>query len=229
MLLQIPDVLTPDQLAHARQLLETAAWTDGRVTAGYQSGQVKSNLQLPETEPAVRELRRMMLEVLGANPQFFSAALPLRILPPFFNRYEGGGNFGFHIDNAIRYDHSGGGLPQAVRTDLSATLFFSDPDEYDGGELIVQDTYGEHRVKLPAGHAVLYPGTSLHRVAPVTRGTRYASFFWTQSLVRDDAQRALLLELDDAIQALTRQLPDSPELSRLTGVYHNLLRQWSQT
>jgi len=226
MLLQIPDVLTPDQLAHARQLLETAAWTDGRVTAGYQSGQVKSNLQLPETEPAVRELRRMMLEVLGANPQFFSAALPLRILPPFFNRYEGGGNFGFHIDNAIRYDHSGGGLPQAVRTDLSATLFFSDPDEYDGGELVIEDTYGQHRVKLPAGHMVLYPGTSLHQVTPVTRGTRLASFFWIQSMVRDAGQRRLMFDMDRAIQQLNVDVPQHPSVVQLIGVYHNLLRQW---
>jgi len=226
MLITLPDLLTADQLRQCRQALVQAEWDDGRLTAGHLAVKVKDNQQLPLDHPLGRQIGDMILEALGRHPRFMAAALPLRVLPPRFNRYAGGGQYGNHIDNAI-FNVPGTAL--RVRSDISTTVFFSDPDEYDGGELIVQDTYGEHRVKLPAGHAVLYPGTSLHRVAPVTRGTRYASFFWTQSLVRDDAQRALLLELDDAIQALTRQLPDSPELSRLTGVYHNLLRQWSQT
>ncbi|MEL1266088.1 Fe2+-dependent dioxygenase [Pseudoxanthomonas putridarboris] len=226
MMLTIPDVLDPQQVRQCRQALEQADWTDGRATAGHLAIKAKRNLQLPADSPVAARIGDLILDVLGRTPRYLAAALPLKVVPPRFNRYEGGGEYGNHVDNAV---FSVPGTPHRIRSDVSSTLFFSDPDEYDGGELIVQDTYGEHRVKLPAGHLVLYPGTSLHRVTPVTRGTRYAAFFWTQSLVREDSQRSLLLELDDAIQALTQQVPDSPELSRLTGVYHNLLRRWSQT
>ncbi len=226
MMLIIPQVLTPEQVREGRQMLEAAQWTDGRATAGHLAAQVKSNLQLPDDHPVARQLGDTILQALGRHPLFLSAALPLKVLPPRFNRYEGGGEYGNHIDNAI---FSVPGTPHRVRSDLSATLFFNDPDEYDGGELTVEDTYGEHSVKLDAGDMVLYPGNSLHRVTPVTRGARLASFFWVQSLVRDDSQRALMLELDGAIQQLTRDAPGHPSLSRLTGVYHNLLRQWAGT
>ncbi|AKC86220.1 Fe2+-dependent dioxygenase [Pseudoxanthomonas suwonensis] len=226
MMLTIPDVLDPQRLRQCRQALEQAEWTDGRATAGHQAVRAKRNLQLPSDSPLAAQLGEAILEALSRHPRYLAAALPLKVVPPRFNRYEGGGEYGDHIDNAV---FSVPGTPHRIRSDVSSTLFFSDPDEYDGGELMVQDTYGEHRVRLPAGHMLLYPGTSLHRVTPVTRGTRYAAFFWTQSLVREDSQRALLLELDDAIQALAVQVPDSPELQRLTGVYHNLLRRWAQT
>ena len=228
MLLHIPQVLTPEQVAHFRDKLASAAWADGRVTAGYQSGKAKDNTQLPETDPVARELGALVLEALARNSTFFSAALPQRVYPPLFNRYDGGQSFGFHVDNAIRYDRSRGGA-EAVRTDLSATLFLAAPDEYDGGELVIEDTYGMQRVKLPAGDLVLYPGTSLHQVTPVTRGARLASFFWIQSLVREDAQRRMLFELDLSIRRLTQDVPDHPALVQLTGVYHNLLRRWSDT
>jgi PKHD-type hydroxylase len=225
MLIQIPDLLTADQIAHGRRLLDAVSWVDGRVTAGHQSAIVKDNLQLPEGSPAARELGDLILGALYRNSVFMSAALPLRVFPPLFNRYEGGGSFGNHVDNAIRY-HGGTGL--RIRTDLSATIFFSEPGEYDGGELLVDDTYGVHSVKLPAGHMILYPSTSLHRVTPVTRGARVASFFWIQSMVRDDGQRTLLFDLDGAIQRLRGDVPDHPSGVQLTAVYHNLIRQWAE-
>ncbi|HSX65267.1 MAG TPA: Fe2+-dependent dioxygenase, partial [Pseudoxanthomonas sp.] len=212
--------------AQARAKLDAADWADGRITAGYQSAKAKDNAQLPEDSPAARELGALVLDALSRNSTFFSAALPKRIYPPLFNRYSGGQSFGYHVDNAIRYDRSRGGV-DAVRTDLSATLFLSSPDEYDGGELIIEDTFGTHSVKLPAGHMVLYPGTSLHKVTPVTRGARLASFFWMQSMVRDDGQRRLMFELDVSIRRLTQDVPAHPALVQLTGVYHNLLRQWA--
>lgn len=227
MLLHIPDVLTPEQVASARALLDSADWTDGRITAGYQSAKAKDNAQLPEDSPAAKQLGAVVLEALSRNSTFFSAALPKRIYPPLFNRYAGGQSFGFHVDNAVRYDRSRG-QAEAVRTDLSATLFLSSPGDYDGGELIIEDTYGTQSVKLPAGHMVLYPGTSLHKVTPVTRGARVASFFWMQSMVRDDGHRRLMFELDLSIRRLTQDLPDHPALVQLTGVYHNLLRQWTE-
>ena len=225
MLLTIPDVLTRDQVAEARDHLARADWVDGRVTAGYQSSRVKDNRQLPEDHPAARALGEMILAALQRNPLFISAALPLRIFPPLFNQYEGGQAFGSHVDNAIR-QVAGTGF--RIRTDLSATLFLSQPDEYDGGELAVEDTYGVHTVKLPAGHMVLYPSTSLHHVRPVTRGARIASFFWIQSLVRDDAERTLLFDLDTAIQRLSADAPDHSAAVQLTGVYHNLVRRWAE-
>lgn len=226
MLLTIADVLSPDQLRRCRQALEEAEWTDGRATAGHLAQSAKRNLQLPDDHPLTARLGDFLLQVLGANPVFMAAALPLKILPPRFNRYEDGGEYGTHIDSAI---FSVPGTPHRVRGDISATLFFSDPDEYDGGELIIEDTYGSHSVKLPAGHMVIYPGNSLHRVTPVTRGRRLASFFWIQSLVREDHRRRLLLELDASVQELRQTCSDHPALLRLTGVYHNLLREWSET
>jgi len=228
MLLQIPQVLTPDQVAHCRDRLGAAAWADGRVTAGYQSAQAKDNAQVPENDPVARELGGLVLDALSRNATFFSAALPQRIYPPLFNRYAGGQSFGFHVDNAIRYDRSRGGA-DAIRTDVSATLFLSAPEDYDGGELVVEDTYGVQRVKLQAGDMVLYPGTSLHKVTPVTRGERIACFFWIQSLLREDAQRRLMFDLDTSIRRLTQDVPEHPALTQLTGVYHNLLRRWSDT
>ncbi|WFC42805.1 Fe2+-dependent dioxygenase [Pseudoxanthomonas sp. SE1] len=228
MLLAIPDVLTAAQVSQARAMLDAADWADGRITAGYQSAKAKDNAQLPEDSPAARDVGAMVLDALARNSTFFSAALPKRIYPPLFNRYGGGQSFGYHVDNAIRYDRSRGGV-DPVRTDLSATLFLSAPDEYDGGELIIEDTFGMQSVKLPAGHMVLYPGTSLHKVTPVTRGTRVASFFWMQSMVRDDGQRRLMFDLDVAIRHVTADVPDHPALVQLTGVYHNLLRQWAET
>ena len=224
MLLQIPDVLTAEQVAHARHMLDTANWVDGRVTAGHQSTQVKDNMQLPEDHPVGRELGDMILEALQRNALFISAALPLRVFPPLFNRYRGGQSFGNHVDNAIRQIS---GTHLRIRTDLSATLFLGDPEEYDGGELVVEDTYGVHSVKRPSGHMVLYPSTSLHHVRPVTRGARVASFFWIQSMLRDDGDRTLLFDLDTAIQRLTVDMADHPAAVQLTAVYHNLLRRWA--
>ncbi len=219
MLLQIPDVLTAEQVAQCRQMLEEADWIDGRVTAGHQSAQAKDNMQLPEDHPVARQLGDVILTALQRHAMFIAAALPLKVFPPLFNRYQGGQSFGTHVDNAIRQVT---GTPHRVRTDLSATLFFSQPDEYDGGELAVEDTYGLHSVKLPAGHLILYPSSSLHHVRPVTRGARLASFFWIQSMVRDDGERTLLFDLDLAIQGLSSDLPDHPSSVQLTGVYHNL-------
>ena len=223
-LLQIPDVLNAEQVAHARRLLDAADWVDGRVTAGRQSAQVKDNLQLPEDHPVAHELGDLILTALQHSPLFASAALPLRVFPPLFNLYRGGHSFGNHVDNAIRQI---AGTPLRIRTDLSATLFLAEPDEYDGGELIVEDTYGVHAVKLPAGHMVLYPSSSLHRVQPVTRGARLASFFWVQSMVRDDAARTVLFDLDTSIQRLSADVPDHPSVVQLTAVYHNLVRRWA--
>ena len=225
MLLQVPQVLTREQVADARRALDATEWIDGRVTAGPQSARAKRNLQLPEDHPLARELGVAITQALHRHPLFMSAALPLRVFPPLFNRYEGGGSFGSHVDNAIRQV---AGTAHRIRTDLSATLFLSDPDEYDGGELTVEDTYGVHTVKLSAGDLVLYPSTSLHHVTPVTRGARVASFFWIQSLIRDDGQRTLLFDLDTAIQRVNVDLPDHPVAVQLTGVYHNLLRQWAE-
>jgi len=227
MLLNIPDILNAEQVAAFRGRLDSADWADGRVTAGYQSAKAKDNAQLPEDSAVARELGSIVLEALSRNSTFFSAALPKRVYPPLFNRYAGGQSFGFHVDNAVRYDRSRG-AHEAVRTDLSATLFLSAPEDYDGGELVIEDTYGIHNIKLPAGHLVLYPGTSLHKVTPVTRGTRLASFFWIQSMVRDEGQRRLMFDLDVSIRRLTLELPDHPALVQLTGVYHNLLRQWTE-
>lgn len=224
MLLAIPNVLSPEQVAEARKILEAAEWIDGRDTAGHQGARVKKNLQLPLRSPAAEQLGEMILKALAASPLFMSAALPARILPPMFNRYEVGQTFGTHVDGAIRMLGNG----NSVRTDVSCTLFFSNPDEYDGGELIVEDTYGSKSVKLPAGHMILYPSTSLHRVNPVTRGVRLCSFFWLQSMIRDDSRRSLLFDMDVAIQRLAGQMPDHPSVVQLTGVYHNLLRQWAE-
>jgi len=227
MLLQVPQVLTAEQVAHCRERLQQAGWADGRITAGHQSAMAKDNTQLPESDPVARELGGLILEALARNTTFFSAALPQRIYPPLFNRYGGGQSFGFHVDNAIRYDRSRGGA-DPIRTDLSATLFLSAPEDYDGGELVIEDTYGVQRVKLAAGDLVLYPGTSLHKVTPVTRGERVASFFWIQSLLREDAQRRLMFELDVSIRRLTQDVPEHASLVQLTGIYHNLLRRWAE-
>lgn len=225
MLITIPDVFTAAELAQARAALDTAQWIHGKVTAGYQAQSVKENLQLPEGHPVAVKLGEMVLAALARSPLFLSAALPLKVFPPMFNRYTGGGHFGTHVDTAIRALASTG---QRIRTDLSATLFFSAPEEYDGGELLVEDTYGMHSVKLPAGHMVLYPASSLHRVTPVTRGARVASFFWIQSMIRMDSDRTLLYDLDTSIQRLAKESPGHPVGVQLTGVYHNLLRRWAE-
>jgi PKHD-type hydroxylase len=224
MLLQIPDVLTVEQVASCRELLESADWIDGRVTAGHQSARAKDNLQIPEDHEHAQSLRNTIIAALEENALFMAAALPLKVFPPLFNRYQDGQSFGNHVDNAIRQVT---GTPHRVRTDLSATLFFSNPDEYDGGELVVEDTYGVHSVKLPAGHLILYPASSVHHVRPVTRGVRLASFFWIQSMVRDDGERTLLFDLDVAIQRLAGDVPDLTSVVELTSLYHNLLRRWA--
>jgi PKHD-type hydroxylase len=225
MLLAIPDLLTAEEVASARALLDRAEWIDGRVTAGPQSARAKNNQQLPEGSAVAESIGDVILTALQRNALFVSAALPLRVFPPLFNRYQGGHTFGNHVDNAIRQIGSTG---HRIRTDLSATLFLAEPDEYDGGELTVEDTYGVHRAKLPAGDMLLYPSSSLHSVSPVTRGARVASFFWIQSMIRDDGQRTLLFDLDVSIQQLSRDVPAHPSVVQLTGVYHNLLRQWSE-
>lgn len=225
MIIAIPNVLAPSQLAEASQQLDSADWVDGRVTAGHQSARAKQNLQLPEDSPVARKLGDSIVAALERNLLFLSAALPLRIFPPLFNRYGSGHSFGVHVDNAVRQVR---GTAQRIRTDLSATLFLSPPQEYDGGELIIEDTYGPQTIKLPAGHMVLYPASSLHQVQPVTRGYRVASFFWIQSMVRGDSERALLFDMDLAIQRLNRDTPDHPSIVQLTGVYHNLLRRWAE-
>ena len=225
MVIPIPDVLTTAQVGRFRQVLDGASWIDGRVTAGYQSSVAKDNEQLAEDLPEARELGDQILQSLERSRLFMSAALPLKVFPPLFNRYVTGKAFGTHVDNAIRQVT---GTPHRVRTDLSATLFLSQLDEYDGGELLIEDNYGVHSVKLPAGHMVLYPASSLHRVNPITSGTRVASFFWIQSMVRDDGERTLLFDLDSAIQRLSEQ-PDQSSAVQLTGIYHNLLRRWADT
>ena len=226
MMLHVPQVLDAEQVGQCRRLLQQAKWVDGKVTAGFQSAMAKNNLQLPEDAPEARQIGELILQALSRHPLFVSAALPNKIFPPLFNCYQGGQSFGVHVDNAIRQVKATGDF---VRTDLSATLFFCEPHEYDGGELVVEDTYGTHSVKLPAGDLILYPASSLHRVTPVTRGARVSSFFWIQSLVREDSQRTLLFDLDTSIQQLNQELgADHPSSVRLTGVYHNLLRQWAQ-
>ena len=224
MLIQIPNVLSREKVASCRRRLESAEWVDGNITAGHQSRLAKDNMQLAEEDPTAVEMGDVILAALERNPLFVSAALPQKIFPPLFNRYTGGQNFGTHVDNAIRQVK---GTEHRVRTDLSATLFFSEPDEYDGGELVVEDNYGVQRVKLNPGSLILYPASSLHHVTPVTRGVRIASFFWIQSMVRDDGERTLLFDLDTAIQRVAAEAPEHPSVIQLTGIYHNLLRRWA--
>ncbi len=225
MLIAIPDVLDADGVARLRALIDAADWVDGNVTSGPQAALAKRNQQLPEDAPATREAAAMVLEALGRSSLFFAAALPLKVFPPLFNRYAGGQDFGLHVDNAIRIQR---GTEFRIRSDLSATLFLEDPHAYDGGELVIEDQFGPQTVKLPAGHLVLYPASSLHRVTPVTRGIRTASFFWLQSMVRDDGERRTLFELDGAIQSVAAaQGQGDPAVVRLTGIYHNLLRRWA--
>lgn len=228
-ILCIPDVLTPEQTAELRGLLESADWHDGKATAGHQAAKAKNNEQIPATHPVAIQVGNEILKALGANPLFQAAALPLHYLPPMFNRYTGGQTYGTHVDAAIRRTPTEG---RTIRTDLSCTLFFSDPSEYDGGELIIEDTYGTKSVKLPPGHLVLYPATSLHEVTPVTRGTRLSSFFWIQSMIRSDEKRSILFDLDIAIQRISANFPDHAAANQsavqLTGVYHNLIRQWAE-
>ncbi|GLQ87966.1 Fe2+-dependent dioxygenase [Dyella flagellata] len=228
MLVHIPTLLSTDQVAHFRQRLDAADahWVDGRVTAGHQGTRVKQNQQIAEGSPLANELGNIVLGALERHPLFISAALPNRIYPPMFNRYGGGMHFGSHVDGSIRLLP---GSADKIRTDLSATLFLASPDSYDGGELLIEDTYGTQTVKLPAGDMILYPASSLHRVNPVTRGTRLACFFWVQSMLRDDGQRSMLFDLDNAIQRLTATHADEAARVRLTGVYHNLLRMWAET
>ena len=225
MLLQIPKVLTSDEVRQAQAILARAPWADGRVTAGVQSAQVKNNQQLPEDCEEVRALQQLLLAGLDRQQSFFSAALPKHISPPMFNRYGGATNtFGNHVDSAVRYLPGGAGR---VRTDISCTLFLADPDAYEGGELVVEDTFGTQRVKLPAGDLVMYPGTSVHRVEPVTRGFRVASFFWIQSMVRTDEQRRLLFDMDNHLIDLRIRMGETdPNVIGLTSTYHNLLRMW---
>ena len=226
MMVHIPQVLTPEQVAHCRAVFQKAAWEDGRTTAGKQSAQVKKNLQLPEGSPAARELGDLVLAGLERSPLFISAVLPQRVFPPLFNRYEAGMDFGSHVDNAIRPIL---GTNQRIRTDVSATLFLSDPDSYDGGELVVEDTYGNHSAKLPAGDLIVYPSTSLHHVTPVTRGARVSAFFWIQSMVRADADRATLYQLDQSVQQLAAERGQNDAVVvQLTGIYHNLIRRWAE-
>ncbi|MDN4631953.1 Fe2+-dependent dioxygenase [Sphingomonas sp. PsM26] len=226
MLTVIPDLLTPAQLVALRAELDAADWVDGNATSGAQSALAKRNTQLPEDSAAARAGGSMVLDALAASPLFVAAALPLKVFPPLFNRYAAGDAFGAHVDTAIRIRR---GSDFRIRSDLSATLFLSDPDSYDGGELTITTQFGAQSVKLPAGQLVLYPASSVHHVTPVTRGTRVASFFWIQSMVRDDSARAMLFEQDTAIQSIAARLgSDDPEIVRLTGVYHNLLRRWAE-
>lgn len=225
MLVRVPALLSAQEVAQCRNVLSRSQWVDGKITAGAQSAQAKKNLQIPENSKEARELGELILQRLGRNELFTSAALPLRVFPPLFNRYDADMKFDTHIDNSIRFVP---GAPIRVRTDLSATLFLTAPEDYDGGELVIEDTYGEQQVKLPAGDMVLYPASSRHRVNPITRGSRWASFFWIQSMVRDDGQRALLFDLDNAIQSLRKKDGESAEAVQLTGVYHNLIRRWAE-
>ena len=227
MLLTIPNLLSKAQVAQCRAALDQAEWVDGNVTSGPQSALAKNNRQIPEGSPVARQVGDLIQDALGASPLFIAAALPLKVFPPLFNRYDSGQAFGTHVDNAIRHLR---GTNFRIRSDLSATLFLSEPEEYDGGELTVEDTYGVQRVKLAAGDLVLYPSTSLHHVTPVTRGARVSSFFWIQSMVRDDGQRTLLFQMDAAIQQLVAQLGNTDaKVISLTGVYHNLLRRWADS
>lgn len=225
MMIAIPDVLDSEGVARVRSIIDSAEWIDGNATSGHQSALAKRNRQLPEDGEAAREAGRLVLDALGRSPLFIAAALPLKIFPPLFNRYEGGEAFGTHIDNAVRI-HRGSDF--RVRSDLSATLFLEAPDAYDGGELVVEDSLGVHSTKLPAGHLLLYPASSLHRVEPVTSGARIASFFWIQSMVRDDSARTILFDLDQSVQsAAADKGHDDRNVIRLTGIYHNLLRRWA--
>ena len=226
MLIQIPHVLTPEELAQAKALLTEASWVDGKATAGTQAALVKNNQQLSEQAPQVLPLRKLVLQALNRNALFFTAALPLKILPPFFNRYSGATNtYGFHVDNAMRMMPDGSGY---VRADVSATLFLSEPEEYEGGELVINDTFGQHGLKLPAGSMVVYPSSSVHQVNPVTNGARVACFMFMQSMVRSAEQRRLLFDLDNAIIGLRNSVGETEEVLKLTGVYHNLLRGWAE-
>lgn len=227
MLIAIPDLLDADGVTAVRTLIDSAQWVDGNVTSGHQSALAKNNLQLPETAPQAHQAGQMILDALSRSPLFIAAALPLKIFPPLFNSYAGGQAFGVHVDNAVRIQ---AGTGFRVRSDLSMTVFLEDPATYDGGELTVETLFGVQQVKLPAGHAVLYPSSSLHRVEPVTRGRRVASFFWMQSMVRDDAARQILFDLDSSVQALgATQGQADPQVIRLTGIYHNLLRRWADS
>lgn len=225
MLLHIPEILDQAQVAHLRRALDAATWVDGRETVGAQGARVKRNQQLPDASPLREELGRIVLAALAKSPLYHAAVLPRHTLPPRFNRYEGGGTYGMHVDGSVMALPNG----EQMRSDISCTLFLSAPEDYEGGELVVNDTYGEHAVKLPAGDAIIYPSSSLHRVNPVTRGARVASFFWVQSLVRDDGRRRLLFDLDVAIQRLTATHADASAVLTLTGTYHNLLRQWAES
>jgi PKHD-type hydroxylase len=224
MLLHVPGVLSAGQVGQARRLLDRAEWVDGRVTAGPQAARAKQNTQLPQDSKTARELGGLVLKALERNALFVTAALPSKVFPPLFNRYKEGDSFGTHVDNAVREVP---GTSYRLRTDLSATLFLNEPEEYEGGELTIEDLFGVHRVKLSAGHMILYPASSLHRVTPVTRGVRLASFFWIQSMVKDDAERTLLFDLDLAAQQIRRDLPDHPVANQVANVYHNLLRRWA--
>ncbi len=225
MIVQVPKVLNIEQIARCREVMNRASWIDGRATAGFQSATVKDNRQLSEHSPEARELGDMIVAALERNPLFITAALPLRVFPPLFNRYEGGESFGAHLDNSVRQIP---GTPYRIRTDISATLFLSAPEDYDGGELVVDDVYGAHAVKLGAGDMVVYPASSLHHVNPVTRGIRLASFFWVQSMVRDDGNRTLLFDLDMAIHKVNQALPNHGAVVELTNCYHNLLRRFAE-
>jgi PKHD-type hydroxylase len=225
MIVHVPNILNDRQVTQCRELMHRASWIDGRVTAGHQSAVVKNNRQLAENSSETRELGEVIVAALERSPLFITAALPLRVFPPLFNRYEGGESFGAHLDNAIRQVP---GTPYRIRTDLSATLFLSAPGDYEGGELVIEDVYGAHTAKLPAGDMVLYPASSLHHVQPVTRGVRLASFFWVQSMVRDDGQRTLLFDLDMAINKVSQALPNHGAVVELTNCYHNLLRQFAE-
>lgn len=224
MLLTIPDVLTGAQLAACRHKLTSAHWEDGKQTAGHIAVNQKKNSQLSVHDPLAIEIGDVILDALSTNALFISATLPSKVLAPMFNRYSDKDTYGFHIDNAIRVQP---GSNERIRADISATLFLNEPDTYEGGELLIADNYGEHRVKLPAGHLVVYPGTSLHQVTPVTGGVRLAAFFWIQSMVRDDGQRTILFNMDQSIQQLTRELGEHRAVTQLTGVYHNLVRSWA--
>ena len=225
MLIAIPDLLDPATLADLRATIDAAEWIDGNATSGHQSALAKHNEQLPEDSAAAKAAGKVILDALGRSPLFFAAALPLKVFPPLFNRYGVGQTFGVHVDSAIRIQR---GTDFRIRSDLSMTVFLEDPVAYDGGELVIEDQFGVQRVKLPAGHAVLYPSSSLHKVEPVTRGTRVASFFWLQSMVRDDGARRILFDLDQSVQRLTAQLGGTDRSAiELTGVYHNLLRRWA--
>lgn len=227
MLIQVPDVLTADEVRHCRAVLEASRWVDGRVTAGDQAARAKNNLQIPVESAESQQLGDLILNALARNPTYNSAVLPLRVLPPMFNRYDVGMTFGAHVDNSIRTVPGTGGM--RMRADVSTTIFLSDPEDYEGGELVIEDTFGTHAVKLPAGHMVVYPSSSLHRVVPITKGSRWASFFWAQSMIKDDGLRAMLYDLDVSIIQIRQQLgDDNPAVLGLVNHYHNLLRRWAE-